>query len=109
MDKSSQIQERFWRDGIRGMQFRQHPIFTCHVMRGSNLAAEGRSSQHELLAPQAHQVRQIGMAARKLFDRNWPAVAEVLQQKRPKLCEVEFFARPDRSCLIANCQHTCKS
>ena len=84
-------------------------------MRGPNLAAKGRASQdnfpvtHSLVTQsrvtQSHQVRQIGVAAGKLFDRDRSAVVEVLQKKWPQPGEIEFFACPYRSRLIANCHH----
>src|SRR5208282_3825700 len=80
-------------------------------MRGPDLAAKGRTSQDdfpvtESRVTQSHQVRQIGVAARKLFDGDRSAVVEVLQQKWLQPREIEFFACPYCSRLIANCRHT---
>src|SRR5450759_1323300 len=100
------IEERFRCDRISGVQFRQYAILARHVVRGPDLAAKGRASQHDFPVTHSHQVRQIGVSARELFDGNRSAVAEVLQQKRPQPGEIEFFACSHRSRLIAKCHHT---
>src|SRR5208282_3273856 len=74
-------------------------------MRRANLAAKRRAPQHKFCGAQSHQIRQIGVAAWKLFDRKRSAVAEVLVQKRLQAGEIEFFACSHRSGLIAKCHH----
>src|SRR5580658_250483 len=103
------VEECLRRNGIGGVQLRQHTILAPHIMRGPHLAAEGWASQHDFPVAHPQQVRQIGVAAGKLFDGQRFAGAEVLQQKRPQAGEIEFFACPHRSRLVAKRHHILNS
>src|SRR4029077_8998040 len=74
-------------------------------MSGPHLAAEWRASQHDFMAAQPHQVRQIRVAARKLFNGQRSAVVEVLEQKWLQPGESESFPCSHRARLIAKCRH----
>ena len=76
-------------------------------MRGSHFASERRAPQHNFPSSQAYAIRQIRVAAGKLFDRNRPAVSKVVAQKFVQPRKIEFFARPYRTSLIANCIRSC--
>ena len=75
-------------------------------MRGLYFAAERRSPQHEFAIAEAHEIRQVRMAARELLDGDRSGcIRKMAQQERFEAGEIEFFAGPYRSRMILRILH----
>src|SRR5467141_5301480 len=88
------------------MQLSEHTELAAHIVRGFDFAAEGRSAQNHFLAPETHQVGQIGVAARELFDHEGSGLTgKMAAQERLELGQVEFFAGSYSGCAISKIAH----
>src|SRR5208282_1942674 len=88
------------------MQLRKHAEFAAHVVRGFDLAAEGRPAQNHFAIAEMHKIRQIGMAARELLDgERTRAARKIAQQESLQPGEVGFFAWPYGSGMVSKISH----
>ena len=93
------------RERIHRMDRRQPPELARHVVRRRRHRTKRRTPQHELGLAEADQVGQVGVPARKLFDRERlcevepgdAGVREVLAQPRLDARPVELFGVANRA------------
>src|SRR5947207_667854 len=72
----------------------EYAKLACHVVRFRRYGTHRCAAQHILFPARTNQIREVGMASRKLLQRNGSPV-QILGER----CGVKLFAGPDWGCV----------
>ena len=100
------VAEHLGRWRVCPMKLGENAKLSSHVVRGLDLAAEGRPTQNHLSVTELDEIRKIRMATRKLLDdERFRLERKMVAQERFKFKGVKLLSRPNGTRFVTEVPH----